>query len=417
MALTFYVDNVGGGSGYGGSSEGSPKASGTGASTSGTSATIDLSADLPDLSTVSIGDTIRVNGRTDGIHNTDIFGITAVDDTLDTVDVTPVPGSTTSGVTWAIGGAFNTIDRSMDVSSVGDKTWIKASASYNETVTMDFAGPLVFEGYTSVTGDGGHITIDGQNTRTNGIVDGTASTNIFYVFKNIDIINCSGNGVEIIHNYITWKNCKFNTNALNGYHHNSVTAALSSFETCEFNDNGIYGFNGGATRDRAAFIGCDFYRNGIGGFRGAVAVFAYSTFFDNPVYQINYSRGDIMVVINCTLDGKDKDSIGINFGVNNDIVATLVNTVIVGCATAFTVPSGIGEQMTSRSNCLFDNTTNYASGAFTLENEILTNPMFNNRSIQDYRLNTGSPCIGAGYDGASLSGYPGGCDIGAYQSI
>lgn len=52
-----------------------------------------------DLSKVRVGDTVQIVGRTDGIDGTDFFAISAVDDTGDTLTVSPSPG-TASGQTW-----------------------------------------------------------------------------------------------------------------------------------------------------------------------------------------------------------------------------------------------------------------------------------------------------------------------------
>lgn len=52
-----------------------------------------------DLSKVRVGDTLHIVGRTDGIDGTGFFAILAVDDSADTITVSPSPGTAT-GQTW-----------------------------------------------------------------------------------------------------------------------------------------------------------------------------------------------------------------------------------------------------------------------------------------------------------------------------
>lgn len=62
------------------------------------------------------------------------------------------------GTSEGSGNAWKTIDKAMNTVAAGDKVWVKASANYTELVTIDTVGsiaaPIVFEGYTSTTGDG-----------------------------------------------------------------------------------------------------------------------------------------------------------------------------------------------------------------------------------------------------------------------
>lgn len=420
MALAFYTDKVGGGSGYSGSSEGSPKASGTGAATNATP-TIDLSVDTPNLSTVVAGDTIRLNGRTDGIRNTDIFEITAVDDGLDTVTVTPTPGTTTSGVTWAIGGAFNTIGKSMLVCRSTDTVWIKNSADYTETVTISVLSAstnIIVEGYSGVTGDGGMVTVDGENARANGLDAsvGGAGVYLYYVFKNIEFINHTSDGASLSTGLaLTFKNCWFNSNGESGFSTGFIN--LLNFEKCQFNDNGKDGLEEGVgSTQRTCMVCCELMRNAFRGCFVSNPIISNCVFFDNGTIQIEAHSSSQIFINHCTIDGGSCDTIGVTFVDRNYLQPVIINTIIVGCASGFVAASGLGEMMTSRSNLLYDNTANYIGGAFTSEGEILSNPVFVSRHTQDYRLQDSSPAIGAGYDASSLAGVSSQCDIGAYQS-
>ncbi|MGE3775760.1 MAG: Ig-like domain-containing protein, partial [Pirellulaceae bacterium] len=78
------------------------KVSGTAASITNGNALIHLGAGI-DLSTVAVGDRIRLTGRTDGINDTDMFDVVGVSDVNDTVTVQQTPaGGSTNNVAWKI---------------------------------------------------------------------------------------------------------------------------------------------------------------------------------------------------------------------------------------------------------------------------------------------------------------------------
>jgi hypothetical protein len=82
--------------------KGSSKVSGLSAATTAGNATVDLSADAPDLSSVAVDDWLWLQARTDGQCGGEYFRITAKDDVLDTVTVSPAPSTTTTLVDWVI---------------------------------------------------------------------------------------------------------------------------------------------------------------------------------------------------------------------------------------------------------------------------------------------------------------------------
>ncbi len=61
------------------------------------------------------------------------------------------------GTSEGAGNAWATLTKAMNTVAAGDKVWVKASATYTETMTMVTVGaqgtPIVFEGYTTATGD------------------------------------------------------------------------------------------------------------------------------------------------------------------------------------------------------------------------------------------------------------------------
>lgn len=399
----WYVDKTGGGSGYSGSSTGSPIASGTGAATI-VGATVDLSVDSPQLSGVVVGDTIRLDARTDGIDTTDIFEITAVDNTLKTVDVTPSPNSITSGVTWVIGGAFNTLARAGRVALAGDRIYAKASASYLETIAAPniHVGtsvlPIIWEGYTTTIGDGGRVTINGEGTRTTAMTQpggvsyitmrnfrSTNHTNkgwacgvaVYPIFENCEADNNAGGGFDFDESCVCVL-CYSHNNTGNGF----LSNAWSSYVGCVANNNTINGFS---TLDSTSVIGC-------------VSV-------GNASYGIkcDMSNGRIATVVNCTVDGSGlATAVGIGFIGGTVIAAVCINNIVYDCVTGITSGTDRKNRFTSRNNVLYNNTSNYGANWTTQFGEILTNPLFVNEAIGDYNLGAGSPAIDAGL-GASIT--------------
>ncbi|MCH8851539.1 MAG: hypothetical protein IID41_02690, partial [Planctomycetes bacterium] len=80
------------------------EATGTAGVTVTSDATVDL-IDAIDLSSTSVGDYIRLPGRTDGIDGGPYFEITAIDDPNDLLEVTPTPSASQTGISWEITGA------------------------------------------------------------------------------------------------------------------------------------------------------------------------------------------------------------------------------------------------------------------------------------------------------------------------
>lgn len=413
-ANDFYVDAAAGSDDNGGTSAGSAKVGGAAGATDGT-ATVDLSSNTPDLSAVVVGDCIRINGEANGRRSTDLFEITAVDDSLDTVNVTPTPG-TASGLTWAIGGAFATINRFMDTTldGAGDKCWVKGGTDYTETVNIDVAAaiddPCVIEGYTTATGDGGRFTINGGGTRGNGVTT-VITSGIYYVFKNMRATNHTGSGASGSWDDIVFKNCKFDNNGGSGV----VCGDRCRFEECEFSDHDNHGC---ATNLSAVILGCRAYRNAGDGIRVRTGVVFGCVCYSNGVYGINFTGLGLghYIAINNTIDGDSKDSTrGIYIEPLFAGVSAVVNNIIHDCETGIESPLGDGEMLISRNNLLNANTDNYAGGAATYAGEVLDAPGFVDEASQNYQLSGTSPAIGAGFDESALEGDSSGMDIGARQ--
>lgn len=407
MAITaLYVDASAGADTNGGSGEGSAIVDGTRANTAGASPVVDLSINSPDLSGVSVGDSIRIQGQTTGQGNSsDIFEITSVDDGADTVNVTPIPG-VGANQPWAIGGAFATIDKAFNVVKAGDKVWIKASATYNENPDIVTAGgavtEIVFEGYTSSTGDGGQITMTGTITDT-------LATLIRYCFKNFDIdANGGARAVSIVCSAITWRNCVFK----NGTGAGVFAGPLQCFYECEFLDNGG---DGADISQRSTFINCKFYRNAVSGVDCSGTVICYNcVFFSNGGAAIKgalITADSLVIAINCTIDGdaKDGDHGIVDSGtLDGNMVA--INNIVYDCGAG--ISNAHGDRSILVYNLVNNCTTPYGGDASDQEGGVSAAPQFVDEAAgADYSLGPTSPARRAGTDYSADA-----MDMGAIQA-
>jgi len=308
------------------------------------------------------------------------------------------------------GAAWATIDKAMNTVVAGDKVWIKGNGNYNETATIDTTGtvasPIAFEGYSSVTGDNGMATINGQATRANGITNTTsAAASIFYIFKNFRITNHTQVGVLLSSLHFHFKRCKFDTNGTTTSHH-GITVKTATFESCDFMDNAGHGLS--LTTGPLVCVGCRFYRNGSDGVAlgSNDAVFFGCEFFSNNTNGISGGSlsGSLVVVINCTIDGDSQDTVkGISCGTSVESFLVVLNSVIYDCGTGI-VADMPGDNKISRNNLVNGNGTAYTNFS-TLTGEITSAPAFNSESTNDYRPGTGSPLKNAGYDANTIEGF------------
>ncbi len=318
-------------------------------------------------------------------------------------------------------GPWITIDKVMVGLGNGDHAWVRATASYTETVVLDtfqatWSTPVIFEGYTTTPGDGGKVTIDGSATRASGLTTSVAG-NTNYVFKNFIITNHTGAGVAFnAIDRITWKNCDFLANGTtNGA--GIIAGILHMFENCKFNDNSL---DGVACQSGAVFVGCEFMRNtreAIDG--GGTVVALYCIFFSNGGHAISCGAANnvLTIVANCTVDGDGKDTLD---GLSNNSAARhigcVVNSIFYDCAAGIQFSNK--EAFISRNNLVNSNTADYADGAGTYSGEVTGAPAFTTEAAgADYYLNSSSPAKDAGYDGNEVQGTATGMDIGAVGRI
>lgn len=302
-----------------------------------------------------------------------------------------------SGLSEAL--AWATVDKGMNTVAAGDKVWVKGDGDYAELAGIDTIGtataPIIFEGYTTTTGDGGRATITGSGSRTNCILQVVGGSSLYYVFKNFRFTNTTANAVSATGGQLTFKNCKFDTAANNG-----LACGMCVCEACEFSSNTLTGC---LASDGGIFIGCKFYSNTTDGLKsqGNSTVIFGCTFFSNAGININVGvGGEVSCIANCTVDGDGKDSdSGISINSVFAMVA-VVNTVLYDCTTGFTVPGGdMGERVVSRNNLVNANTADYSNAA-TFTGEITSAPQFTDEVAgADYTPAVGSPLINAGLNG------------------
>lgn len=323
-----------------------------------------------------------------------------------------------AGTSEGAGNAWATIDNAMNNVAAGDKVWVKASATYTETATIDTAGgnssggsgPIEFEGYTSTTGDGGKVTIDAESTRASCIADSITGT-LFYVFRNFICVNGTGSGVDLDGNQVIFANCESNDNAGSGF----LCGNGMIWENCIATGNTNQGMQGGTT---CAMVGCISGANGGDGVRITYGTVSDSVFYSNSGDAISFlgANGFTCVAIGNTIDGDGKDTNdGISFPSAFWSPNIAINNIIYDCTTGISGRDQ-GNRLSSRNNLLNNNTSDYASGYQTFEGEVTSAPSFTDETSQDYSLGGSSPALNAGFDAHDPLGTTQLRDIGAVES-
>ena len=418
MAETYYVRTDGAATNGGSSNAASPKVAATTATTNGTTFT-KVGAQFQ-TNGVTATDTVNITagaGVTPGI-----YGIASITDE-DNVELDAAPGNSVGDVTGNFGGAW-TPQQGADQTTAGDVCyWI--GGTYTLTAAIDFdtnsgssGTPTLFVRHIA----DGAVVIDADNTAANCFTsdktliiwdvddhttdswelknatgDGwdanTAGSQ--FVWRNLRINNCGGDGFDGFRIKVKMYNCSFDNNTLMGYNDRVSTSFGDRFFFSKFHDNAQHGLNH-RTTDPVLF-GCEFYDNTT---KAMDVVYNEATILNNTFY-------------------------GNGNGIQNDTNTVhswmFINNIIKGHNGA----GDIGYDGNANhvwavvdNNCWHDNTSDVNN--ITKGNKAVNaDPDFVSVTdgSEDFNLNAGSPCIGTG---EPFTGGPGvinsNLNIGAHQT-
>lgn len=260
---------------------------------------------------------------------------------------------------------------------------------YIDQLAPGITTPNTFEGYTATPGDGGVATLDcaydGANKLTNGIKHISAGN--YWVIKNFDIINASGDGVEGTGNadFCTYKNVRVKACGGMGWNMDNNI----NWENCVSDGNSI-GFDGDSN---CTLVSCIARNNSSSGITLTLNGVAYNT--------LSYDNGDTDVIkfngagnaLGCTVDGNEDGGKTASKGIRQDnanTVLNVVNCIVYDCATGILADGDAGDLVISRNN-LFNGNSDDASNFQT-----------------EYNGGDGAPSTGNGVgDLGHVTGVPG----------
>ncbi len=247
---------------------------------------------------------------------------------------TAVGNDANAGTSAGAGNAWATIGKATATIAAGDLCYVKASGNYNEAVACATTSggantPLTFEGYTSATGDGGQVTVDGQNSRANCL---TTNGKTNYIWRNFIFTGATTRAFDNTSNstgYWSFYNCRFtkgSSTPATGIGSSTSSSGISLIlVNCRL-DN----FSGNAL-DNWYYVqieGCVFHTNAIGfnepAFLGKCTV-TRSLFRDNSTAGIALATdSDLMNVLECSFRANG-DGIRVH-GANHRTVLLMNNT-------------------------------------------------------------------------------------------
>lgn len=207
--------------------------SGTGASTNGT-VSVDLSADTPNLSTVSVGDLLWVatsSGR-------QFSAISGIDDGTDIITCDNVYTGTESGLTWGIGG------KRADPLSTNGRQLLQSDAHPGWTIDIENAGVDYNTGASgSIVTIGGSDTADGNANEGMIILKSSSPKKPTFLF---DKANPNVNSFfRILGNFWRLEHLKFDISAGDATIVNGIldTDVNNEGQSCQFIDLEITSHN------------------------------------------------------------------------------------------------------------------------------------------------------------------------------
>jgi hypothetical protein len=308
--------------------------------------------------------------------------------------------------------AWLTIQKAADTAVAGEKVWIKAG-TYAEQVDFDTnAGtgslPIVFEGYTSATGDGGQFTITGSGSRAsclvfNGTADHVTIKNAILTSPTTQCIlgtTAATVGTKLINVHLL-KGSSTPSRAIyaGGYNRFDKLCLISCVISGGFSGNGISNWLGMLHIADSLIIDCG--GHGISGssYGGGLSL-VRSIVAGNTTDGINLAGNQAYIFIEGnTIAGNGGDGIDINGATNGSV--TIRGNVISDHSGAGDTGLKIGTISGTTTvecdyNFYYNNTAHRSGNNTTGDNDVeLTGSPFTNAGADDWTLNN---TAGAGAD-------------------
>lgn len=343
-----------------------------------------------------------------------------------------------AGTSPGAGNAWATVQKAADTAVAGEKVWVKASASYAEQVDFDTnagtsASPIVFEGYTTTTGDGGRATITGSNARASCLVfNGTAD---FVRFKNFVFTSPTTQcvlGTTANTDGPSFDNCQFLKGSgtpsrafyAGGYQRLSGLKLFRCEISGGFSGDGI----SAAVATSLTIVGCKIIDCGGNGVTipayGPILVLLDSIIAGNTGDGVN-AGGTVagITVVGNTIEGNGGD--GLDISGATDGAVTVRNNVFANHSGGGDVGLRVGAQSGNTGvscdyNFYYNNTTNTSGNNTTGDHDVqLTADPFTASASDNWTLNTavggGAAVRAAAFPGAIDATNVGYRDGGALQ--
>ena len=431
MAVTWYVTRGGNNNNSGSRLATTAYASGTAASTNGTS-TVSLLTDNPDLSgVVDNQDTIRINGSVRGLYSSDVYVITAHNNTAGVKTVTvstaaPAVGAptTATGQTWAIGGSFATPTRALAVVNASGAEEIRICAgdtSGVDSIALTAAGattaraatnsnaPIKITGCnasgTPYAGTGYAMIEDAGSANAWGI--NATSTHNFYWVQDLHLYNLTASITQQFTAGTYWRVERCKVDACSG---GFKAGGHGSFIDCIATGlTGGYGF-----QNRSEYIRCialltgsvtGFYITSSSTLTGAAIVdcLVHGTTGIGIDIVNSLSTGNALIK-NCTIDGCGT-GIQIDYGINDQIVCIKNNIISNHTNYGIFVGNGNTGYIALDANHFYSNGTDISGSTYTDPTQTSGDPQFVNRASHDFHITRFSAA--ARFSGSTFSSYAG----------